>query len=274
MTSPNILSADELKQWWGDWSTAWEEYYEQVTLPLTQTLLTWTQVRNASSILEVACGSGAGTRLCNYQKAQNASLTCIDISSEMVEKTKLKVNDTSVKALVANSEALPFEDGAFDRYYASFCLHLTPDPDQMLKEASRVVRKGGIAAFSVWGRRENCLQMTFMNPITSSLGIDFTSKNRSPFHLGADEEGLKKRAIAAGFTKCITFYQLHPMPFAEADVITKTLLAPPTTQKVLSALPKEKLQELIEKSNQFVNDCINRGQPITMEALVLVAFKY
>lgn len=49
----------------------WEQHYEQMTLPVTQTLLTWTQVRNASSILEVACGSGKYIIFIFYIIAEN-----------------------------------------------------------------------------------------------------------------------------------------------------------------------------------------------------------
>lgn len=46
--------------------------------------------------LKLTVFEGAGTKLCNSQKASNAKLTSIDISAPMVERTKQKVNDPSV----------------------------------------------------------------------------------------------------------------------------------------------------------------------------------
>lgn len=269
-----VLSGDELKQWWTDWTSIWEEHYEQMTLPVTQTLISWSGVRSATSILEVACATGAGAKLCNFQKPKNAKLTCIDISASMVEKTKQKVNDPSVTAIVSNAEELPFEDNSFDSYYASYCLHLTTDPDKMLKEASRVVKKGGIASFSMWGRKENCRQCTILDPVTSSLGISLTSgPRRSPFHIGADEAQLRKRALAAGFSKCVTFYQMQPIPLLDGKPITELLLAPPNNQKMLQTYPAEKVEELKTKLTQMIDEDIKNGVPLTMEALILVAYK-
>ncbi|KAG3231962.1 hypothetical protein PI124_g22944, partial [Phytophthora idaei] len=44
--------------------------------------------------------------------------------------------------------------GSMDRYVASLCLQLAPDPDAMLREAKRVLTSDGIAGFTIWGSPE------------------------------------------------------------------------------------------------------------------------
>jgi ubiquinone/menaquinone biosynthesis C-methylase UbiE len=63
--------------------------------------------------------------------------------------------------MLGNNEQLPFEDAQFDSYVANLSLHLVNNPDNMIKEAFRVMQSGSPASFSIWGRRENC-QYFFM----------------------------------------------------------------------------------------------------------------
>lgn len=49
----------------------------------------------------------------------------------------------NVDVAEANAEDLNMiADESVDRYYANYVLHLTPDPDKMLREAYRVLKKG------------------------------------------------------------------------------------------------------------------------------------
>lgn len=55
---------------------------------------------------------------------------------------------------------MPFPDGWFTSYIANLVLQLIDDPRQMIREAYRVMKPGSVAAFTVWGRRENSLLFT------------------------------------------------------------------------------------------------------------------
>src|SRR5919199_3906438 len=52
---------------------------------------------------------------------------------------------------MANAEALPFEDAVFDRLTCRQGIMHVPDADRALREARRVLKTGGRAAFLVWG---------------------------------------------------------------------------------------------------------------------------
>jgi hypothetical protein len=49
----------------------------------------------------------------------------------------------------------------------------------MLREARRVLRDGGVAAFSVWGRPENSPFFTLLPAIQKELGIGASKCSRS-----------------------------------------------------------------------------------------------
>ena len=57
----------------------------------------------------------------------------------------------------------PFPDQWFTSYVANLVLHLVEDPRAMISEAYRVLRPNSIAAFTVNGRKENCLLLTIID---------------------------------------------------------------------------------------------------------------
>jgi len=57
---------------------------------------------------------------------------------------------------VGNNENLSFKDDSFDCYIANLSLMLVDNPLNQLSEAKRVLKSGGRAAFTIWGRREKC----------------------------------------------------------------------------------------------------------------------
>ena len=57
---------------------------------------------------------------------------------------------------VGNNEQLAFKDASFDAYVANLSLMLVDNPVNQIKEARRVLKSGSKAAFTIWGRKENC----------------------------------------------------------------------------------------------------------------------
>lgn len=61
-----------------------------------------------------------------------------------------KRRQPGVNFRLASAEALPFGNEEFDAVVGNFVLHHSGDPTMLLKEAFRVLRKGGRIAFTVW----------------------------------------------------------------------------------------------------------------------------
>lgn len=98
-------------------------------------------------------------------------------------------------------EALPFADGRFDRVTCRFGIMFTPDPVAALREARRVLRPGGRAAFMVWGERHQVTMFRVVHGVIRDVlgasphdGTDF-----NPFRFGAPGD-LAARFAEAGFT--------------------------------------------------------------------------
>lgn len=106
------------------------------------------------SLLDIGCGTG---RVMIYALQKGCSITGLDISNAQIEMA-----DTNIRASGyskgfelqrGDMEDLPFEDSTFDNSVMIASLHHLPTRDsriQSLKEASRVLKPGGMIQISVW----------------------------------------------------------------------------------------------------------------------------
>jgi demethylmenaquinone methyltransferase/2-methoxy-6-polyprenyl-1,4-benzoquinol methylase len=98
-------------------------------------------------VLDVAGGTGDIAFRIIEASAKLAHATVLDINASMLavgaeraEKKKISENLTFVEA---NAEDLPFEAGSFDAYTIAFGIRNVPRIDVALKEAHRVLKRGG-----------------------------------------------------------------------------------------------------------------------------------
>lgn len=171
----------------------------------------------SGKLLDMASGTGDIARK-YYKRAKsdgiNPDITACDASAEMLGEGKIKALDSgmpSIKYHVTEAEKLQFEDESFDYYTVAFGVRNFTDIPAALKEAYRVLRRGG---------KFLCLEFSHIEkPILEPL-YDFYSMNVIPF-LGKiiandeesyryliesirkfpDQESFKQMIIDAGFSK-------------------------------------------------------------------------
>lgn len=98
-------------------------------------------------LLDVAGGTGDVAFRVVETSHRNVQATVLDINGSMLEvgrdraeKRGFSENCTFVEA---NAESLPFEDASFDAYTIAFGIRNVPQIDLALREAYRVLRRGG-----------------------------------------------------------------------------------------------------------------------------------
>jgi ubiquinone/menaquinone biosynthesis C-methylase UbiE len=94
--------------------------------------------------LDLGCGEG---RFVRALATEGHTVTGVDASPELVELARMA--DPSGSYLVADAEALPFEDGAFDLIVAFNVLSCVGDLRRAVDEAARVLVSGGRLCLSV-----------------------------------------------------------------------------------------------------------------------------
>jgi ubiquinone/menaquinone biosynthesis C-methylase UbiE len=104
-------------------------------------------VRPGQRALDVGCGSGAlVTALAEVLRAENVA--GVDPSEPFVEASRARV--PGARIVVGSAESLPFENGEFDATLSQLVVNFLADPEQGLREMSRVTCGGGAVAGCVW----------------------------------------------------------------------------------------------------------------------------
>lgn len=97
--------------------------------------------------LDVAGGTGDIAFRIVERSKKNAHVTVLDINGSMLkvgEQRALKRGlIDNVDFVEANAEELPFDDKSFDAYTIAFGIRNVPDIDKALREAFRVLKRGG-----------------------------------------------------------------------------------------------------------------------------------
>ena len=100
-------------------------------------------------ILDVACGTGDSTVSIAKAVAEGSEVIGVDISEGMMALVKGKAEKAGVanriSLQVADGEALPYEEGAFDRVTCAFGIRNFEHKEKGLSEFLRVLKPGGRA---------------------------------------------------------------------------------------------------------------------------------
>ena len=98
-------------------------------------------------LLDVAGGTGDIALRYAAASGPNATAVICDISPEMLEVGKRRVNgahlDSRISCVEGNAEVLPFTNGTFDAYTIAFGIRNVTHIDKALSEAFRVLKPGG-----------------------------------------------------------------------------------------------------------------------------------
>ena len=95
-------------------------------------------------LIDVACGTGDISKLYIEATKNEASILCVDSNVNMINECKKNLKQyKNVNWKVCNAEKLNIDDNSFDFYTISFGLRNTKNINKTLKEAYRVLKKGG-----------------------------------------------------------------------------------------------------------------------------------
>jgi len=104
-------------------------------------------IRLGQRALDVGCGSGAlVARLAEVLGADNVA--AVDPSEPFVQASRVRIPEARI--LVGSAESLLFGNGEFDATLSQLVVNFLDDPEQGLREMSRVTRADGIVAGCVW----------------------------------------------------------------------------------------------------------------------------
>jgi ubiquinone/menaquinone biosynthesis C-methylase UbiE len=172
-------------------------------------------------VVDVGAGRGAVTFALADALGPQGRVTAVDLAPEMVQALAADLEARrigTVSAQVGDVEDLDLPPGSADAVTASMVLFFLPDLNAGLRSIRRVLRPGGLLAFSVfaeadpgWERVYASLQAQLPDP---DPGEDL-SRPRHP-HLSSPRD-IDRALEAAGLDPVGSWHETHPIHFDSVD---------------------------------------------------------
>lgn len=157
------------------------------------------------TVLEIAAGTGAVTRVLAPKLPASARYVVTDLNQPMLDYAAAQQGpDGRIEWRQADAMALPFEDATFDTICCQFGAMFFPDHIKAYREARRVLKPGGHFLFSVWDRIE---ENVLADEVTKALADIFPDDppnflGRTP-HGYHDTKLIRADLESAGFTHVV-----------------------------------------------------------------------
>lgn len=100
-------------------------------------------INETSKVLEIGCGAGH-----ILDRINKGILTGIDISAVQIQRAEKRLGNKA-QLIKAPAEHLPFEDESFDRVICTEVFEHVLEPEIVLNEMNRVLKKDGIISLSI-----------------------------------------------------------------------------------------------------------------------------
>lgn len=165
--------------------------------------------RSPSSLLELACGTGAVTRALAERLPATVSMLATDLSQPMLDRAARIGTRRPVTWQQADAMNLPFSGPTFDLVVCQFGVMFFPDRARAYEQVRRVLRPGGAFVFNTWDRIET---NQFADTVERALGELYPEApprfmSRTP-HGYFDPRAVKDDLARAGFVDTATISPL------------------------------------------------------------------
>jgi ubiquinone/menaquinone biosynthesis C-methylase UbiE len=120
--------------------------------PFGRDLVAWCGLRPGQRVLDIAAGRGAVTGPAAQAVGPRGAVLAIDGSPNMLRALARDFGDVpQIETREMDAHHLAFPDASFAAVTCGFTFHIVNDPQQVIAEAHRVLRPGGLLAFSTPG---------------------------------------------------------------------------------------------------------------------------
>ncbi len=134
------------------------------------------------NVLELATGPGL---IAKHIADKADFVTATDFSPEMIAQAKKGENPTNLKFEIADASDLQYEDKSFDVVIIANALHVVPNPEKVLDEIDRVLKKDGLFICPTFIHRSAEKKENLWAKLLTMLGVNFahqwTAKEFSSF---------------------------------------------------------------------------------------------
>lgn len=101
------------------------------------------KLKDGDKVLDLGCGNGYYSYLLSKLPIK-LNITGIDNHVSAIDDARNRVGERNVKFIIGNAEKIPFQKNYFDKVVMSEIIEHVKDDIEVLKEARRVLKPGGI----------------------------------------------------------------------------------------------------------------------------------
>ena len=285
--SNSNMATKEMAQKWSKTASSYVRYFEPSGIVLGRYMLNLLKIQfqdKPLNVLEAGAGAGSLAKelLTTLSGLSLLHLYVTDMADGMLEKARENLKGLPEdKVTVEKQDFTKFDypNAHFDRYYANLCLHYAPSPDDVIQEASRVLKPGGIAGFTVWGRSAGSPLMTIVPDVLSTVKPEgkedpSNDNSRSSFHLGEDDLTLRQKFLAHGFSKCTIVHYPAAMEAFDPQAYVELIIDGAASTKAQVEEFSEKEQKLIRQQvYDRAKAILDAGDPMLCDMAVILAQK-
>ena len=151
------------------------------------------------SVLEVGCGAGNV-----LEQVREAHLVGIDLSRQMVKRTRERLAGHRVSVLQADAEFLPFDQNSFEEIMCTEVMEHVRSPEAIIYEMWRVAKPGARVAISIPNEKvinnvKDWIQRLGLRPWFSAGGYEVPERMDDEWHLHVFDLDLITRKLAPRF---------------------------------------------------------------------------
>ncbi|HET9429980.1 MAG TPA: class I SAM-dependent methyltransferase [Chitinophagaceae bacterium] len=228
------------------WSTApqdWANFVEPTFIPLYRAVLEQLHLDEKTAVLDAGCGSGL---FLNMVSSTGAKIYGIDAAPGLMELTKQRLPEGTF--MLEDLEELPFNDNSLDIVTGFNSFQYAANKLAALKEARRVVGKGGKIILGLWDEAKFCDASLIYSTIAGYLPPP-PADAPGPFALSA-EGTIEKMSEQLQLTVIYKERVACPWLFTNLPDLFKAFMCTGPAVRASEILGVEKVKEVIEQSSQ------------------------
>jgi ubiquinone/menaquinone biosynthesis C-methylase UbiE len=168
--------------------------------PYAKEVRNYIDVKQVSTVLEIASGTGRVTRHLRATLSKEAKLIASDISPDMLQVAQKKLREQNIEWKIVDAQDLPLADASVELVVCYFGFMMVPDRAKAYAEAYRVLKSGGMLLMATWDKLEhNEASHVFRKTLKQYMGDSLPESYKLPFSM-YDPEPILQMLSQAGFT--------------------------------------------------------------------------
>jgi ubiquinone/menaquinone biosynthesis C-methylase UbiE len=223
--------------------------YEQELVPvmfagLARRLVTLVAPLSQERVLDVACGTGAVTRLLVERVAPGGEVTGLDLSERMLEVARSAVPGATFVA--ADARELPFANASFDAATCQQGLQFVPEPVLALRELRRVLGPGGRAGLALWAAIDTHPGFAELaDALRDRLGPEAHQAMLKPYAL-PDPGRVEELALEAGFAEVRVEVDDAVFEWESVEAFVQAFGRGSVLSEAFATAPEARVREVVE----------------------------